>query len=124
MKGISSGHRERGAAAVELALVLPVLITLLLGIIEFGRIFNAQIVFSNAAREAARTMAITDDPGAATGAATNVAAGYAVTVDPGVCEPDQAVHATVTGSIALITGTWFDFGPVGLQGVGEMRCGG
>ncbi|WP_077489855.1 TadE family protein [Sinomonas mesophila] len=40
--------------AVEFALVLPMLPTLVFGIIEFGRLYNAQIVFSNAAREGAR----------------------------------------------------------------------
>jgi Flp pilus assembly protein TadG len=50
---------DRGAVAVEFALVLPVLLLALVGIVEFGRVFNAQIVLTNAAREGARTMAIT-----------------------------------------------------------------
>ena len=35
---------ERGAVAVEFALLAPVLIMLLLGIMEFGRAYNAQII--------------------------------------------------------------------------------
>lgn len=39
---------------VELALVLPVLVLLLVGICEFGRILGASMVINNLAREGAR----------------------------------------------------------------------
>lgn len=39
---------------VELALVLPILLMLLMGIFEFGRIFGSYLVISNLAREGAR----------------------------------------------------------------------
>ncbi|WP_394555065.1 TadE/TadG family type IV pilus assembly protein [Agromyces sp. MMS24-JH15] len=56
-----SGRRdERGAAAVEFALVVVPLLTLLFGIIDFGWIFNQQVSLSNAAREAARYYAVHD----------------------------------------------------------------
>ncbi|MFZ3171746.1 MAG: TadE family protein [Carboxydocellales bacterium] len=45
---------ERGQAMVEMALVLPVLILLIFGIVEFGRVFNAYLIVTNAAREGAR----------------------------------------------------------------------
>jgi Flp pilus assembly pilin Flp len=45
---------EDGAAAVEFALLLPLLILLLFGFIQFGTAFNARIQATNAAREAAR----------------------------------------------------------------------
>jgi len=38
-----SAARDRGAAAVEFALLLPVLLLLVFGIIDFGRALNAQI---------------------------------------------------------------------------------
>jgi Flp pilus assembly protein TadG len=38
---------------VELALVLPVVLLLVLGIVDFGRVFNAYIVITNASREGA-----------------------------------------------------------------------
>lgn len=43
-------HRERGTAAVEMAIVLPVLLFVTAAIIDFGRAFNAQILLSNASR--------------------------------------------------------------------------
>jgi Flp pilus assembly protein TadG len=49
---------ETGAAAVEMALVLPLLLFVLFGIIDFGRAFNTQIQLSQAAREGARLVAM------------------------------------------------------------------
>jgi Flp pilus assembly protein TadG len=45
---------ERGAQLVEFALVLPVLLLIVLGIAEFGLIFQRLEVVTNAAREGAR----------------------------------------------------------------------
>lgn len=45
---------ERGIAAAEFAIVLPVLLLLLFGTIEFGMIMYGREVVTNAAREAAR----------------------------------------------------------------------
>lgn len=45
---------DRGAAAVEFALVIPVVLLVVFGIIDFGRLLNAQLQVSEAAREGAR----------------------------------------------------------------------
>lgn len=50
----AAGRRERGAAAVEMALVLPVLLFVLFAMIDFGRAYSAQIQLSQAAREGVR----------------------------------------------------------------------
>ena len=53
------GHpRDRGAVAVELALLLPMLLLIVFGIIDFGRALNAQITLTQAAREGARLAAL------------------------------------------------------------------
>ena len=52
-------HARRGAAMVEMALVLPIFLMLILGIIEFGRAMMIANLVTNAAREGAR-MAVLD----------------------------------------------------------------
>lgn len=47
-------RRQRGATLVELALVVLVFFTLILGIVEFGRAYNIYQNITNAAREGAR----------------------------------------------------------------------
>jgi Flp pilus assembly protein TadG len=49
---------ERGAAAVELALILPFIMLILLGTIEFGRAWNVRQTLVDAAREGARVAAV------------------------------------------------------------------
>lgn len=52
------GHLDRGAAAVEMALVLPLLLLVLFGLVDFGRAFNTQMQLTQAAREAVRVKAL------------------------------------------------------------------
>jgi Flp pilus assembly protein TadG len=47
--------REKGQGLVEFALILTPLLMLLLGIVQFGFVFNAYITVSTAAREGARS---------------------------------------------------------------------
>lgn len=49
---------DKGQSMVEFALILPVLLLLLLGIIQFGIIFSAHIAITNAAREGARVASV------------------------------------------------------------------
>ena len=119
---------DRGAAAVEFALILPILVLLLFGIFIFGQIFNMQISLTGAAREGARVMAIHNDWPAAE--AATIAAAPSVTNpepvatrSPLACSPGEDI--TVTASRAVT----YDiplFGEVALtlRGEGVMRCGG
>ena len=53
-----NGARDRGATAVEFALLLPVLLLLVFAIIDLGRALNAQITLTQAAREGVRLAAL------------------------------------------------------------------
>lgn len=46
--------QQRGAAAVEFALILPILLSMLLGVIDFGVALGESISLQGAAREGAR----------------------------------------------------------------------
>jgi Flp pilus assembly protein TadG len=50
--------RDRGAAAVEFALVMPVLIILIFGSIEFGLAVQARTMIGNSAREGVRVASL------------------------------------------------------------------
>ena len=49
---------EKGAAAVEFALILPILVMIVFGIFQFGIAFNNWIALTHAAREGARLAAV------------------------------------------------------------------
>lgn len=68
--------REEGAAAVEFALVLPILLLILFGIIEFGFAFYNKEVITNASREAARAGIVQQTPKLTETAIEDVAKDY------------------------------------------------
>src|SRR5947209_283568 len=51
----ADSNRRWGAAAVEFAIVAPLLVSLVLGLIEFGRVLMVEQILTNAAREGCRT---------------------------------------------------------------------
>ena len=64
MRRIRPGQRhwqqdsEGGAAAVEFALVIPVLLLILCGIFDFGNLYFQMDLVNNAARQGARLAAV------------------------------------------------------------------
>ena len=67
---------ERGAAATEFALLLPVFLMILFGIIEFGMIMYGREVVTNAAREGARAGIVQGPPKRTSGQITTIANSY------------------------------------------------
>ncbi|MGN1025079.1 MAG: TadE/TadG family type IV pilus assembly protein [Faecousia sp.] len=100
---------EKGQAMVEFALVLPVLLVLLCGIIDFGWLYYNQITLNNAAREGARYAVIHYDPttdrkGAAESrmltSMAGVSSAAAIVSDP----VEQQITASVTANPRILTG--------------------
>jgi Flp pilus assembly protein TadG len=85
------GCLDRGAAAVEMALVLPVLLFIVMGVIDFGRAYSAQIQLSAAAREGVRLASLNT-----TGVTTGTAA-----ANP---DGDAAILARVQSAAAALSG--------------------
>jgi len=51
---LRSLKREHGQDLIELALVLPLLLIIMMGVLDLGRAFNTYMVLTNGAREGAR----------------------------------------------------------------------
>ncbi len=49
-----SRHAQQGQAILEFILILPLLLVVVAAVWEYGRVFDAQLVVTNAAREGAR----------------------------------------------------------------------
>ena len=49
---------DKGQSMVEFAMILPVLLLIIIGIIEFGFMFSGYLALSNASREAVRTVSL------------------------------------------------------------------
>lgn len=94
---------------VEMALVLPILILLLFGMIEFGRVFNAFLVTKEASREGARLAIVGNDNTAIINAAKDITgmwdpATATVTINPAnLADRDKgdAVTVSVTYNVDL-----------------------
>ena len=69
-------RNRKGSVVMEMALVLPILLMMLLGILEFSRVLSVKQVITNAAREGARAGAVDLDNNGALSKAQNVSEEY------------------------------------------------
>jgi Flp pilus assembly protein TadG len=86
---VRSNRTSRGAAAVEFALLVPFLLMLLLGVIDFGFMLNREGVLNNASREAVRVASVGGSKAEVTAAVTSFLKGWpgAVTVTVSCVKP-------------------------------------
>lgn len=112
----SAGRRlaadEAGSTLVEVALVLPVLLVLVAGVVMVGRVTHAQVAVQSVAREAARTVAVApseiDGLVAAQTRTHSVAAGHrldperlGVEIDAGGFERGGTVRVEASYTVSL-----------------------
>ncbi len=119
-------RRERGAALVEAAIVLPLLALLVFGLAEFARAFNTQVTLTHAAREGVREYAVSRDFGQGKAAAQNSASG----LDPGqmtitgtACDPGLPTEMRVSYPFEYDI-PFFGSATRTMHATGVMRCGG
>lgn len=118
--------KERGAAMVEMALVLPILVLLVFGIIEFGRAYNAQITLTHAAREGVREFAVTQDSAAGQAAAVAAATSLdtaQMSFTLSACTVGQPATMQISYPFQLFI-PLFPSTPITIDAEGVMRCGG
>jgi Flp pilus assembly protein TadG len=120
---------DRGAAAVEFALVLPVLLLLLFGIIDFGRMVHAKVTLTEAAREGARTAALRNSASEARDTARQITDGIGTVSFPTLttCANQSTVDAVVeiTHQFRFVTPIGFLIGSgstTTLRSEGLMPC--
>ncbi len=130
--------RDRGSVAVEFALLLPVLLLIIFGVIDFGRAINDQITLTQAAREGARLASLgystsavqARAQSAATGlspvtvtVSTSCPAGAGTGVDAVVQTSYQFSFVTPVGAFASMFGSaTFGSSTLTLTATGEMPC--
>ncbi len=98
-------HRARAAAVVEFAVVLPLLLLILFGIIEYGYTFMVRLTVQHAAREGCRVASLSTSTPAEVAAKVAQAMGgraYTLTTVAGICE--ETVTVTVPRDDVAITG--------------------
>jgi Flp pilus assembly protein TadG len=108
---MSHERRERGAAALEMAIVLPLLLVLIGGIVDLGRLFFAEIMVTNAAREGARVV-VMGNPSIATERARNSMPAFKDLVNGGneaTVSVDVACGAGVTEAKVTVSGPNFEW---------------
>ncbi|MBN8210563.1 pilus assembly protein [Bacillus sp. NTK071] len=119
---------EKGQSMVEFALVLPVLVMLLFGIVDFGRIFHAYITIDHASREAARVASIGESDSkivstaVTSGSSIHLSSGQ-VSVSPGGTKTAGSdVRVTITYPITFLTPVISSIsGPITLSSSAAMR---
>jgi hypothetical protein len=107
-----------GTAMVEFALVLPLLLTLALGVLDFGKAFNYWIDETHLANETARWAAVNGSP-CSLGSLQQCAAGQAVTAElrnnASVCIVNPGGGAYIVGNPVQVkvqyTYTWLPWFP-------------
>ena len=133
----ASDSRDRGSVAVEFALLLPVLLLIIFGTIDFGRAINAQITLTQAAREGARLASLGYSTSAVTTRAQSAAtglspvtvavtsscpAGAGIGVDAVVTTTYTFSFVTPVGAFAAMFGTATFGSTLTLTVTGEMPC--
>jgi Flp pilus assembly protein TadG len=104
--------KRRGAAAVEFAIVLPVFVILVFGMIEYGRMVMVQQVITNASREGARTAVLdgattTSVQAAVTSYLTDAKiSGGTANVNPSPASAGSGDPITVTVNIPFSAVSW------------------
>jgi Flp pilus assembly protein TadG len=115
---------EGGAVAVEFVVVFPILLLILMGVVEFGRYYNASISVTHAAREAVRKVALFD---AASAGATATTAASPIVVSLGAvvaCTDTSTTPASVTLTNTFSFSYLFGAASFPITRTAVMRCGG
>lgn len=113
----STARRQHGQNLIEMAILTPLLLLLLVGVLDFSRVFNQYIVVTNASREGARYASrFPNDTGGIQQAAIDEAASSGVSLAPSdvAIAPSNAaagteVRVTVTLAVSTFLGSYIGY---------------
>jgi Flp pilus assembly protein TadG len=117
-------QRTEGATAVECAIVLPFLLLLICGIIDFGNLYYQTHTVNEAAREGARIAAVGGTSQEVSTAVKKFGNQLELSMNPSTPVSGQPVTVTVTESVGIITpliSTFFPSNPLTVTGRTVMR---
>jgi Flp pilus assembly protein TadG len=97
---------ETGAAAVEFALILPVLLLILFGVIAFGDFFSRYQVFQSAVREGARAASTRSTPADVRSRIADAADPYDLSATPSIAVASGGSQCTDTTVGERVTVQW------------------
>jgi Flp pilus assembly protein TadG len=103
---------ERGAALVEAAMIMPLIMLISVGIFEFGRAYQSSQVLTNAAREGARLAVLEGRTDEEVRARVNkyVTDGGLTALSDGNIQVNRTVTLTATATASTVTITYpFEF---------------
>lgn len=101
MDRVVTHSRQRGDAIVEFTLVLPILLLILFGILEVGRVLDAWIVVQNAAREGARVGTLATSTADANTNAQQASTSYLQTAFASRTDVDNSIVTPVVSTDAV-----------------------
>ncbi len=106
------GNRTRGQGLVEFALILPIFLLMIFGILDIGRAIYAYNTVANSARTAARVALVNQDPEAVEKAAVDEAVGLGLHWSAAAPYSDDVTFTTCSTEycLATVTVSW-DFEP-------------
>lgn len=116
---------KNGQAIVETAIVLPLLLAIVLGIIEFGNIYSHQLALNNLARQAVRTAIVNDDSDYSDveNDMEDIAEAQGMdSAEVHITPSGSDLIATVNYSVPLITGHIIGIGTKDLTAVATMKA--
>lgn len=111
-------HTLPGQSLAEFALIFPILILIVFGVLDLGRLFHAGITVANAAREGARYGTLNPPPdnnpaiiaaalAEAENSGINIPPGYVSVSCPMGCDSGLPVRVTVDYDFQMIIGIVF-----------------
>lgn len=103
---------QKGVAVVEFAIVLPVLLVILFGIVEFSLVMYNKAIVTNASREGARAGIVQGSPRPSANQIRSVVTNYLATVPPitfggtGLATPTVSAQCSAFGQDLIVGVTY------------------